>query len=149
RPARVRPIRSRHRRPEAQGAFASASAANHQPLFLVDTLHALPVHEPTLPAQQDVKPAIAEAPALVRQRPDAGAQIGVTGRRAPVTPAGPIEADNPARPPLAHPVRRFEMSDGFSPMCGRHHFFPSRSFSAALSSIASANSRFSLAFSAS
>ena len=39
--------------------------------------------------------------------------------------------------------------DDFPPGCGRHHFFPSRSFSAALSSIASASSRFSRVFSCS
>src|SRR5205823_12876550 len=41
------------------------------------------------------------------------------------------------------------MSHRLAASSGRHHFFPSRSFNAALSSIASANSRFSLAFSAS
>src|SRR5881398_284107 len=40
------------------------------------------------------------------------------------------------------------MSHRLAASSGRHHFFPSRSFNPALSSIASANSRFSLAFSA-
>jgi hypothetical protein len=39
-----------------------------------------------------------------------------------------------------------EMRDGFPLGGGRHHFFPSRSFSATLSSIASASIRFSFAF---
>ncbi len=41
------------------------------------------------------------------------------------------------------------MSDSLSLGSGRHHFFANRSFSAALSSIASAKSLFSLAFSVS
>jgi len=41
------------------------------------------------------------------------------------------------------------MSDGFSPDGGRHHFFEARSFRTALSSIASARSFFSRAFSSS
>jgi hypothetical protein len=45
-----------------------------------------------------------------------------------------------ARPPLAHVERRTQVSDSLSLGSGRHHFFASRSFSAALSSMASANS---------
>src|SRR6202008_3737166 len=56
-------------------------------------------------------------------------------------------ADRPARPPLAHVDRSTQVSDSLSLGSGRHHFFPSRSFSAALSSMASAKSFFSLAFS--
>ena len=41
------------------------------------------------------------------------------------------------------------MSDGFAPGGGRHHFFEAISLSIALSSSASANSFFSLAFSSS
>jgi hypothetical protein len=56
-------------------------------------------------------------------------------------------ADDPVRPPLAQLERRTYMSDSLSLGGGRHHFFARRSFSAALSSMASANSFFSLAFS--
>ena len=41
------------------------------------------------------------------------------------------------------------MGDSFPLGRGRHHFFPTRSFKAALSSMASANSRFSRVFSSS
>src|ERR1700722_17013618 len=56
-------------------------------------------------------------------------------------------ADDPAGPPLAQLEHRTHMSDGLSLGSGRHHFFPSNSFNAALSSMASASSFFSLAFS--
>src|SRR4051812_48900951 len=53
------------------------------------------------------------------------------------------------RPPFAHPMGAHEVGDSSPLGSGRHHFFPKRSFSATLSSIASANMRFSLAFSSS
>ena len=52
-----------------------------------------------------------------------------------------------ARLALAHVERRTQVSDSLSPGSWRHHFFASRCFSAALSSMASANSFFSRAFS--
>src|ERR1700723_1617885 len=52
-------------------------------------------------------------------------------------------ADGFTRPPFAHPVGFHQMSDSFPLPRGRHHFFPRRSFSATLSSMASASSRFS------
>jgi hypothetical protein len=60
-----------------------------------------------------------------------------------------IGSDHDARPPLAHLVNLAEMSHGLSLGDGRHHFFEATSFNIVLSSIASARSRFSLAFSAS
>jgi hypothetical protein len=46
-------------------------------------------------------------------------------------------------------IRETKVSDGLSPGGGRHHFFEAISFNIALSSIASAKSLFSLAFSSS
>ena len=67
----------------------------------------------------------------------------------PVTHALPVSADNSTRPPLAHPQDRLETSDRLSLRSGRYQFFARRSFRPALSSIVSASSRFSLAFSSS
>jgi len=53
------------------------------------------------------------------------------------------------RPPFAHPECSSQMGDSFPLPRGRHHFFPNRSFNAALSSMASASSRFSRVFSSS
>ncbi|EJL52648.1 hypothetical protein PMI09_03791 [Rhizobium sp. CF122] len=50
---------------------------------------------------------------------------------------------------FAHPMVTHQMRDSVPLGCGRHHFFPKRSFKAALSSIASARSRFSFVFSSS
>lgn len=60
---------------------------------------------------------------LVRQRLKAGAQVRVVAFGHLVTAQSPIDAGDPTRPPLAHLMRRFQMSDGFSPLRGLHHFF--------------------------
>jgi hypothetical protein len=54
-----------------------------------------------------------------------------------------------ARPPLAHPIGSLEMGDSIPLGGGRYHFFPRRSFSAALSSMLSASSFLNRAFSSS
>ena len=105
------------------------------------------VHRKALPSQQDVQPPVAEAPALMGQRSQPLPQCRIVRPAGPIAHRHPHAADRPARPPLAHVERRTQMSDSLSLGSGRHHFFASRSFSAALSSMASANSFFSLAFS--
>src|SRR5215813_4217315 len=103
------------------------------------------VHDEALPSQQHVEPPIAEAPALMGESPQPLAQLGIQRPARTIPHRHPHTADDLARPPLAQLERRTYMSDSLSLGSGRHHFFASRSFSAALSSIASANSFFSLA----
>jgi len=95
------------------------------------------------PPKQDVQPAITEAAALPGQDPKPLAQIAIIRPRGLVAHARPISTDQPARPPLAHLPGRLQIRRSLPMRGGRHHFFPSRSFSAALSSIASASIRFS------
>ena len=86
------------------------------------------------------------------QSPLGNALSTVRGLRRMVTPIPhrrPIHPDQGTRPLLAHLVALFEMGDGLPPGGGRHHSFEGRSFSAVFSSMASASSRFSLAFSSS
>src|SRR6202007_1844257 len=74
-------------------------------------------------------------------------QPRVARRGHPIPHCHPHAPNRPARPPLAHIERRTQVSDSLSLGSGRHHFFASRSFSAALSSMTSAKSFFNLAFS--
>ena len=99
---------------------------------------------PSPPSQQDLQAPIAEAPALMRQGPQPLPQCCSSGRRDD-SASSSAPADAFARPPLAHLERRTQVSDGLSLGGGRHHFFARRSFSAALSSMASASSFFSWA----
>jgi hypothetical protein len=76
--------------------------------------------------------AIAEPATLVGQLAQLLTQIGI---------------HDSARTPLAHPVARLEISHSFPPHRGRQNFVVRRYFSATLSSIVSASSRLSFAFS--
>ena len=97
-------------------------------------------------AQQDMQTAIAEPTLLGRQLSQATPKLFVPrtpGTVANGLPIGPYQATRPA---LAHLVSLDEMSDSLALGGGRHHFFDSKSLSAAASSMASARSRFSFAF---
>src|SRR3546814_10333099 len=74
-------------------------------------------------------------------------QTGIIVPRGTVTHALAIGIDDTTRPPFAHPVASLEMSHSFPLRGGRQNFFDRRSFNAAWSSIASASSRLSFAFS--
>ncbi|MBP2568499.1 hypothetical protein J2766_005110 [Agrobacterium tumefaciens] len=100
----------------------------------------------------DVRPLlerIAKPTAFMSQRLHTLAKVMVIAAPGFVTDRHPAKADGFTRPPFAHLVVIHQMSDSFPPCCGRHHFFPKRSFKAALSSIESARSRFSFVFSSS
>lgn len=60
-----------------------------------------------------------------------------------------IHSQHKTRPPLAHAVVGTDMGNGTPHSRGRHHFFAATSFRMALSSMASASSFFSRAFSSS
>ena len=64
RPALIRALRQRHRRPRAQRSLASATAADLKALLPIEPAQLLVVHVRALAAEQDVEPAIAEAAAL-------------------------------------------------------------------------------------
>src|SRR5438045_4187897 len=68
-------------------------------------------------------------------------------RQGPATHAGTIDPDYETGPPLAH-LKGLTQIRRCLPSCGvLHHFFPSRSFNAALSNMASASIHFSRLFS--
>ena len=77
RPAIVRPLRDQHRRPRAQGAFASTSPADHEAFLAIQSEQPLMVHDEALPAQQNVQAPIAEAPALMSQSQQPSSQFGI------------------------------------------------------------------------
>jgi hypothetical protein len=105
------------------------------------------VHHEALPSQEYEQPSIAEPPARMRQGPQPNTQFGIIRPARAIPHRHPYAPCHPARPPLAQIERRTQVSDSLSLGSGRHHFFARRSFSAALSSMASASSFFSLAFS--
>src|SRR6185437_5995603 len=148
-PALVRGRWQRHRRAHAQGTLAPAATADHEPFCLVQPVDPLAVHHVPLAPQQHIEAAVAEPPALVRQVPKSLAQSLVRRPSRAIANARPIGANDAAGPPLAHAVDRVEMLASLPARGGPYHFFDSRSFSATLSSMASASSFFSLPFSSS
>ncbi len=109
------------RTPRSHRPLAAAAAAHRQLLLAIEPLNALAVDGVALPLQQDVQSPIAEAATLVRQLVQPSAQDSVIATRPFVTHARPIDADHPARPPLAHLEGRGEIRHSLPSRCGRHH----------------------------
>jgi hypothetical protein len=107
------------------------------------------VHHIALPLQKDMNASIAEPSAFVSNRFHPLPKITIVGLCGLVSNCHAAAADGFTRPPFAHPEGVPQMGDSFPFGSGRHHFFPSKSFGATLSSVASASSRFSRAFSSS
>ncbi len=149
RPAGIRRRRDEDRRPRAHGSFAAAATADRKAFLAIEALRLLPVHDVPFAAQQYVQPPVAETALLARQFAQPQAQIVIRRSAGSVADHLPVGLDDVTRPPLAHLVGIGERGDSFALGGGRHHFFERRSFSATLSSMASAKSRFSLAFSSS
>lgn len=76
--------------------------------------------------------SIAEAAAFMRQRLHALAKAMIVAAAGFVTDRHPAKADGFTRPPFADPMLIHQMRDSSPLCCGRHHFFPKRSFNAAL-----------------
>jgi Transposase IS116/IS110/IS902 family len=147
RPPVVRSQGHSYCRSHAQSPLAAAAFAHHEPFLPLDAEKALVVYDKSFPAQEDKETAIAEAPALPCHRTQSVPQGLIIRPPSTVAHHHPVIADRLTRPPLAHPMCAFKMSDGLS----LDHFFERRSSNAALSSssIASANSFLSFVFSSS
>src|SRR5208283_1890209 len=91
------------------------------------------VHLEALALQQDVQAPVAEASALMGQGTQPIPQLCISRPPATIPYRHPNAPDGSARPPLAHVERSTQVSDSLSLGGGRHHFFASRSFSAAFS----------------
>ena len=102
-----------------------------------------------LTREKDRQTPITESPSLTSQRPESLAQHRVQWAREAVTHQRPRNAQRTARPPLADTMRLTKIRHRVTLRGWRYHFFALTSFSMALSSIVSASSFFSRAFSAS
>ena len=80
RPALVRAVRQRHRRPRAERPLAPAAATHLQPLLAIEPPQLLVVRPQPLARQQQAEAAIAEPPSLGRQARSRDAQGASSGR---------------------------------------------------------------------
>src|SRR5579864_702921 len=133
----------------AYGPFAAFAFAHHEPFLAVDAEQPFVIDDKTLAPEEHEQAAITKTATLMRQSLQPLAQLRIVRPARTVTHRHPFAADHFARPPLAHLVIALQMRDSFPLHGGRYHFFVRRSFNAALSSIASARSFFSLPFSVS
>src|SRR5690606_9581839 len=148
-PALIR--QGQHWRPRARSnrTFATFAATHRQAFFAVKPLCLLAVDRDAVSAQQNVQPAIAKPTPLMRQFTKLLAKLRIITAARAIAYARAISRNHPARPPFADLKQSLKMPHSF-PFCGgRHHFFDSRSFRPALSSIVSAKSFLSCVFSAS
>src|SRR4029079_13101807 len=118
-------------------------------LLPIEPEQLLVVHDEALALQHHEKTPVAEPATLLRDRLHSGADLAVVTAAGLVANRHAAAADGFTRPPFAHPEGILQASDSFPLAGGRLRFFPTRSFSAALSSMASARSRFSRVFSSS
>ena len=120
-----------------------------QPHLFVKPIDALSVHIPTLPAQQDMDPAIAVSNPRLRDLLDPLLQVGLIGAAALVVVAGSFGPQNTAGPPDAHLPRGPNFIHQLPSPSRPQSFRETTSCNIALSSDRSATRRLSLAFSSS
>ena len=134
---------------QAVDPLAPAAAPDLQSLFAVEPAQLLVVHGDPLPCKQHMQAPVTEPATVRRQLAQPLPQSGIVTPPVAIAHQRTFDAEDRARPPLAHPMRLARTGDRGPPSSGRHHFFAATSFSTALSSIASASSFLSLAFSSS
>src|SRR5208282_4003837 len=123
--------------------------AHHELFLAVQPIELLAVQHVAFPFQQPAQAPIAEAAPLRGQLAQPLPQHRVVRPPRPIVHARTIKPDQPACAHLAQPALLDQSSNRHLPRHRLQTFFPSRSLSAALSSIASASSFFSRRFSSS
>ena len=141
--------RDQHRRSGGYRPLTPATLAYRQLLLPIEPEEPLVVHKVTRTPEKHVNASISGAAEFMRQCFHLLAKTIIVAAPDFLADCHSAKAHCFTRPPFAHLVVNHQMQDSFPPCCGSHHFIPKRSFKAALSSIASARSRFSFAFSSS
>ena len=118
-PARVGQRRQEERRSCSGRALATSASTHAQPLLAIEALRPLAVEHQPLLAKEHVQASVAEAPTLGCELSHARPQCRVGWPPRPVPHHLAINADNPARPPLAHLETHPQLSDRFAPCGGR------------------------------
>ena len=131
------------------GLAAGPPLAHRQPFLAIEPVDAVDAGRLALPPQQDEQPSIAEPPSLIGQIAQPGAKLGVRRPARPVADHLPIRTDDRAGPTFRQAHHGLQMRDRVALDGGPYHFFDRSSRIAATSSICSASSFFSFAFSSS
>src|SRR5579883_3464587 len=137
------------RRSRANGPSPGTAAAHRQPFLTIEPVDPVAAGGLAFSAQQDEEAPVAEPPTGVGEIAEPATQLGIGRPAGSIADAGAIGGDDGAGPTLAHLEHRPQMSDSFALGGGPYHFFASSSRRAEASSIDSARSFFSFAFSSS
>src|SRR5580658_203555 len=146
-PTLGRGLRQGHRRTRAAGSLSSAAAAHRQPLFTVEPEQLLVVQLDAFATQQDVQASITKPSPLAGKGAQPFPHRRVLPTRADIAVGLWRHTDQRAGAPLRIALLVDRPGHDHPPGTGRQKFFPRASRSVATSSIASANSFFSLRFS--
>ena len=122
RPALVRPLRQRHRRPGAQCPFATTAAADLQPFLTVDPQQLLVVRHQAFPRQQVAQTPTPKPPPPDRQFSQPLPQVSIVRPVRLISRDPPGNADQITRPTLAQPVTLPSMGDCAPLRAWRHQF---------------------------
>src|SRR4029077_12945637 len=148
-PNLVWPLRLAQWRPRADRALATTPPANRKPFLGIQPVDLLQFHAPSLAFAHPPQPPVAEPAPFGRQRPQQFAIRRVVLALLAVTRGRPVDLEQPRGASLRQSVTLNNVVNCRMTRPRRQKFFPTRSLSAALSSICSANSFFSRRFSSS
>lgn len=135
--------------PACRRLFVVTGACAPPAFLAVEPIDAVDPRRLALASEQDEQPPIAEAPALIGEVAQPATQLRLRRSPRPIADHLAVGADDGAGPPLRQAHGGQQMRDGFALGGGPHHFFERTSRSAEASSIWSASSFFSFAFSSS
>src|SRR3984957_10958512 len=149
RPTSVRLGFDQDRRPRPHGAPPSPSLAHRQAFFAIKPVDAVDARGLALLPQQDEQSPIAEALPFVGEIAQMRPKFCVRRSALSIADTLATRVDDRTGPPFRQAHHGLKMRDAFALDGGPYHFFDRSSRSAAASSICSAKSFFSLAFSSS
>src|SRR5690606_4027738 len=149
RPAGIGLCLDEDRSPSADGAAARTALAHNQAFLAIKAIDPVDPRPLAFPPQQDEQPPIAEAPAHIGEVAQPVAQRAVIRAARAVADHRAVGADDTTGPPLRQVHGGLQVRNGGALGGGPYHFFARSSRSAAVSSICSASSFFSFAFSSS
>src|SRR5205814_8648520 len=148
-PTLASPLRPVQQRPRADRALPTTPPSNRKPFLPIQPVDLLQVHAPSLAFGHLPQPPVAEPASFGRQRPQQFAIRRVVLALLAVTRGRPVDLEQPRSASLRQSVTLNNVVNCRMTRPRRQKFFPTRSLSAALSSICSATSFFSRRFSSS
>lgn len=113
-PARIRPRLDRNGRPSSDRAVAGSALSHRQPFLAIEAVDAVLADPLTLLPQQNEQPPIAEAPALIGEVSQSGAQRRVARPLRNIADRLTVDGDDVTGPTLRQAHDGPKVRDGFA-----------------------------------